>query len=376
MRILVTSISYPPFYWFSGVGVVARNIVNILSRKNDVLVISGKPFGAEMEEDNVFRVPLFHVPLLPLAEVLQFRSGSLKIAKRLLEKYDFDYFHDHQGEGIKIASFIKKQTKNMKTICHCHGGYTPLEELGKKKYPAKVLSYLSDRVLHTNFEYDHYMAVSNFHKKELICGGVGEGKISVLYNPIDTAKFVKSKTRKERKVVYCGFLGYRKRPYWVVEAAKELRERGIEAKFVILSGGGLEGHLKKLVLRYSLEGNVEVRGFVSESEKIREYQTSLVYTLPSLWESAGQTIAEAMACEACPVVSDNSGMREMVEEGKTGLRVKTSDFNDYVDKLGYLLTNEKEARKMGRRARKFVLKNFSFPVVEEKLHEIYQKIGR
>lgn len=119
---------------------------------------------------------------------------------------------------------------------------------------------------------------------------------------------------------------------------------------------------------------MKLRGFVSESEKIKEYQTSLVFTLPSLWESYAQTVVEAMSCGTPALVSNNSGMREIVQNRKTGLKFETFDFKEYVDKMEYMLTNESEAKRMGIEGRKYVLKNFSFQVIEKRLYRIYKRV--
>lgn len=196
MRILITSFSYPPYHYESGVGNVAKNLVDILSKKNEVFVVSAKPFRkAYNSEKNVFRVSIFHVPYLMFAEGLQFRSRSLKVAEQLFKKYDFDVFHDNQGNGVKIGEFIKEKNLNIKTIEHSHGGYIPFEELGAKKYIAKILMHVNAKILHTDFKYDKYIAVSKWHKEELIQQGIDKNKISVLYNPIDTTRYAGSRSR-------------------------------------------------------------------------------------------------------------------------------------------------------------------------------------
>jgi glycosyltransferase involved in cell wall biosynthesis len=83
---------------------------------------------------------------------------------------------------------------------------------------------------------------------------------------------------------------------------------------------------------------------------------------------------EAMSCGTPVVVSNNSVMKELVENGKTGLKFETFNFEEYVDRLEYLLTNDHEARRMEVSARKYVLDNFSFPVIEKKLYGICREV--
>lgn len=373
------SYSYPPYLHYSGTGVVAKNLVDILSKKNEVFVISSKPPHAACHlQKNVFQVPIFPIPH-PRLDLLQFKLKSLKVAKHLIRKYDFDIFYDHEGQGVEIGKYIKRGNLNMKTVQHNHGlleqGIASSELSRLKKWLANAEFYINTRLLNTSFEYDRIITVSEYQKMILAkYRSIPENKISVLYNPIDTDVYTNSKD-KENKVVFCGFLGLRKRAHWVIEAANVLiNKRGIKTNFVIIGEGAQYARLEKLVSKYRLKKYVKLTGFLTSYPKIREYQTSLVFTLPSLCESFGQTIMEAMSCGTPVVVSNNSVMKELVENGKTGLKFETFNFEEYVDRLEYLLTNDHEARRMEVSARKYVLDNFSFPVIEKKLYGICREV--
>ena len=373
------SYSYPPYLFHSGVGNVAENLVKILSKKNEVFIISGKPLFKSNylyvnTPGNIFRISvpqIFH----PRFDILYFRLAVQKVAKELLKKYDFDILHDHQREGVEIAKYMRRMKLRTKLLAHIHtciGQLLPFKDLrGIKKYLIETEEFLNTKMLKTNFDYDGYIAVSKFQKWYSITHEGISKKIEVLYNPINTTKYAES-SNKERKVTFCGFLGFGKRASWVIEAANELiNKRKIKAKFVIIGGGTQYNYLRKLISKYRLKNNVSLLGSVPECIKIREYQTSLLFTLPSLHESYGQVIVEAMSCGTPALVSDNSAMRELVKDGENGLRFSTFNFKEYVDKMEYFLTNEDEAKKMGRAAREFVLKNASFEVIEKKLYAIY-----
>lgn len=381
MRILTTSYSYPPYLYRSGIGKVAKNLVDILSKKNEVFVISGRtPFGTCVSQKNVFRVGVFPVTHPSSLMTMQFRLRSLKVAKKLLKEHKFDVFHDHIEEGVKIAEYIKREKLKTKVIDQVHGVFglaVPFRNLGAiMKCLITAEAYLNTMMLRTGFkQYDEYLAVSKFMKRYMVSRlGLEKNKVMVLYPPVDTTKYVESK-EKERKVVFCGFLGSIKRAHWVIKAANELiNNRGIKAKFAIIGSGDQYSYLKRSILKYSLNNHVKLMGYLDEKALIKEYQTARVFTLPSLFESFGQVIAEAMCCGTPVLVSNNSAMSEIVEGGKTGLKFETFNFLEYVDKMEYMLTNENEARRMGTAAREYVLKNFSFLAVERELNRVYRKV--
>ena len=376
----MVSYSYPPYLFRSGVGNVAENLVKILSKKNEVFIISGKPLlkfnnSSINAQRNIFRISIPNISH-PRFDILYFRLAARRVARELLKKYDFDVLHDHQREGVEIAKYmrsIKLRTKLLAHIHTCIGQLLPFRDLrGIKKYLVEAEEFLNAKMLKTNFDYDGYITVSKFQKRYAVTHEGIDKKIEVLYNPIDTTRYAES-SDKERKVTFCGFLGFRKRASWVIEAANELiNKRKIKANFIIIGEGPQYKYLRKLILKYRLTNNVSLLGFVPEYIKIRELQTSLLFTLPSLHESYGQVIVEAMSCGTPALVSNNSAMRELVKDGENGLRFSTFNFKEYVDKMEYLLTNEREAKKMGRAAREFVLKNASFEVIEKKLYAIYR----
>ncbi|KXA94573.1 hypothetical protein AKJ65_04020 [candidate division MSBL1 archaeon SCGC-AAA259E19] len=385
MNILMTTHSYPPYLRQSGVGIAVKNIVDVLSKNNDVFVIASKPPQKLCKsEKRIVRIPIKSVFHLKTG-IFQFGYRSLRVAKTLLKKYDFDIFHDHEFVGTRIARYIKKEKPEIRTFEHSHSPLTghlqsdrPLNPIGLIK---KVLAKVNYEIFKPRFDWDkyidEYISVSETHKKELRLQGINEGRISVVYNPIDTQKYSDRPEEKEKKVVFCGFLGPRKRPHWVIRAAKELiKERDMNVKFTLLGTGRLYRQLRNTISNYRLSNHVKLKGFVSEEDKIKEYQTSLLFTSPSTWESFGLSIAEAMSCST-PALSSNAwSMKEIVKHGKTGLRFETYDFQDYVDKMEYLLNNPQEAKKMGNKARRYVLENFSFPVVKQKLCRIYGEASK
>jgi phosphatidylinositol alpha-mannosyltransferase len=68
--------------------------------------------------------------------------------------------------------------------------------------------------------------------------------------------------------------------------------------------------------------NVTCRSAVREQELIEEYRRAWVYCLPSSYEGFGVPAIEAMACGTAVVACQNSGTREVINHGKTGLICK------------------------------------------------------
>jgi len=67
---------------------------------------------------------------------------------------------------------------------------------------------------------------------------------------------------------------------------------------------------------------IENRGVVSDSELVGIYNECAIFVLPSLYEGWGLPAAEAMACGAAVVSTDNGGVSDFLEDGVNGVIVE------------------------------------------------------
>jgi glycosyltransferase involved in cell wall biosynthesis len=76
-------------------------------------------------------------------------------------------------------------------------------------------------------------------------------------------------------------------------------------------------------------------------ERVREiYNSAIVWLLPSRTEGLPGPVLEAMACGAVVISSDNEGSLEVVEDGVSGLVVKTGDLDAFMAAIRRVLGDE------------------------------------
>lgn len=98
------------------------------------------------------------------------------------------------------------------------------------------------------------------------------------------------------------------------------------------------------------------------------YQAADVTVVPSLYETFGQTISEAMAC-GCPAVSfDNSGQTDIIVHKKTGYLAKYKDAEDLAKGILFCLENNAE---LSANAREKILKTYAEDVVAQQYLNLY-----
>jgi glycosyltransferase involved in cell wall biosynthesis len=105
-------------------------------------------------------------------------------------------------------------------------------------------------------------------------------------------------------------------------------------------------------LRSIAPKNVRFAGFLAESELIKQYQHAKVYVQVSAHEAFGVALAEAMACECVPVVTDRGAIPEVV--GETGVYVPYGDAEATAEGIKRALEST-----IGKMARKRVKEMFT-----------------
>lgn len=157
-----------------------------------------------------------------------------------------------------------------------------------------------------------------------------------------------------------------------VEAARVLRGRRIEARFIL--AGDLDPHNPACipaeeVSAWAQEGIVELVGHVSDIGNL--FAQAHAAVLPSYREGMPLVLLEAAACGRAVITTDVPGCREAIEPGVTGLLVPVGESAGLADAMERLARNRVECAEMGRRGRFLAERAFSIDEVVTRHLEIY-----
>jgi glycosyltransferase involved in cell wall biosynthesis len=139
--------------------------------------------------------------------------------------------------------------------------------------------------------------------------------------------------------------------------------------------GEYEVYIKALIEKLNLSKHMMFLGFVSGDEKLALLKACDIFCVPSVFESFGIVILEAMQYGKPVVASEVGGMPEIIEKGKNGLLVPPKDSQKLADAICLLLDDENLRRTLGREAERSVSK-YSIKVVAQKYIKIYEEILR
>ncbi len=213
--------------------------------------------------------------------------------------------------------------------------------------------------------------------------GKNKSKTQVIYTGVDETEFDSEKIdcsgikeqlgiEKSRPVVlYLCRIAPEKRPFLMLEVAKEVKKRIEDICFLVVGGGPQKEELRRKVKSEGLGSTVYITG---RQEDIKPYyKVSDLFLLTSIKEGLSITTLESMLMGKPVVSADVGSQYELVAE-KTGRIIpcrqdEAKDFDsrnfpkeeitDYADAVIELLSHKVDLEKMGQACREKILEGFT-----------------
>jgi len=212
------------------------------------------------------------------------------------------------------------------------------------------------------------LTVSQYSKSQLIKYiGLNSKRIHVVYNSYTNNLFQTSIPKSDHDIILTlGRLTEIKNPYIWLDVAEKVSELRPTVKFVWVGADKIQmANMYILIKKKKLDQFVEIIKYVDNPNKYL-FNTS-IYFQPSLSESHGIAVIDAMAAGLPCVVSDVGGMRESVIDNETGYLINPKNVSGFVAKIITLLENEELARTLGSKGKIVAKKLFSENLQKNKL---------
>lgn len=160
-----------------------------------------------------------------------------------------------------------------------------------------------------------------------------------------------------------------------VEAATQLKKRGVNARFVLVGDPDAQNPASvptQQLITWHKEGMVEWWGKREDMPWI--LIQSHIVCLPSYREGLPKSLLEAASCGRPIVTTDVPGCREIVHDGDNGLLVEARNAAALADALAKLLANPELRQQMGQRGRERVLNEFSQEIIVAQVLTLYREV--
>jgi glycosyltransferase involved in cell wall biosynthesis len=303
-----------------------------------------------------------------------------------LKKQRCDVVHIHNFS--QFVPLIRLFNPNIKIILHMH---------------CEWLSQLDPNLMAKRLEYvDLIVGCSNYITEKIKSRFPQfASRCQTVFNGVDIDNFVRDDSEKspEQKLLFVGRISPEKGLHNLLDALKIVIQKYPETQLQIvgpykpaptefiasLSDESTVASLAQFVpekyyshlqtkLSPEIAKNVSFVGSIKHSQLVKLYQQANILINPSLSESFGMSLVEAMATGIPVIASKVGGMTGIVEEGKTGFLVESDNPNALAEAIIKLLAEPQLRTSMGEAGYERVLNYFSWDKVAESLLINYYRV--
>ncbi len=231
---------------------------------------------------------------------------------------------------------------------------------------------------------DVKIAVSKCVMEKLSRYGI-QTNVRVLHNPVTDIFFkdmdesrknqVKRKYNLKKNVVsYFGEFSLNKGIFLLCDVIKELHKdkRITETSFLVIGWGKLEKYIISFIKKNNLS-NVVFLPRVNPHKIRNFYAISNIIVIPSIWPDPLPRVAEEALSMGIPVISSNiGGLKDLVENNKTGFLIIPGDKRKLKDSIVNLTLNPLLRHKFSENAKQNAVGRFNKDIIVRALIKIYQ----
>ena len=160
---------------------------------------------------------------------------------------------------------------------------------------------------------------------------------------------------------------------FLIDAVLEILRKNNSTKFMICGDGNLKEKIVKKIADEKLSHRVIFVGIVPSEEKKNYYAAGDIFVYASCSETQGMILTEAMYVGLPVVAVRATGVRDIVEDGKTGFLVSENikEFSEAVQKL---INDENLRKRFGKEAERVAREKYTARVCTERMLEVYEKV--
>lgn len=307
--------------------------------------------------------------------------------KSYIKKNNFDYVQHITFGSIRFPSFLGLCHKNF--IFGPAAGFESIPIKLIKNF--KILDKIKEIVRLVSNKYILFSPLMNLtfftSKRILVSSKINFNQIPFFYRHKTQITFatrlikkiskkpinIKSNYNKEIRILFVGRLLSWKGIIIILKTFKKINKLKIKKKFKLYIRG--DGPLKNDVKRFILDNNLIGKVLIIKKQKNLKqlYSNASLFFFPSLRETGGMALLEAMSLGIPPAIINNGGPREIVKSN-CGIVVDHKNknekeiVNDFVNKILKLSNNKNQAQLYSKKSHKRV-NNF---IWNKKLLKIYQ----
>lgn len=390
MHICLVHFEYPQETSVGGIGTYQKRNAEMLKKfGHDVTVIAGALEKDQEYLENgirIIRLKKGYDPYDTVEECLSYRNRVNDIIEKVNKEHKIDVVEipDLGAEGI---TFQRNENRDIPIVVKLHtpttmitefnGGATTFTEDVKKTLANWESEFINnaDKLISCT-ELLSKMIKQRFPKTRT-------KNIEVVYNVAELNNFYPQKNNHRSKtILYCGTLEQRKGLFILAKVIPliidELNDEEVRFDFIgndfnrndklIPTSEYMMSLIPKKYHKY-----IHFLGQKKNSELNYYFNNARMAILPSLFDNLPYVAMEELATEMPLIASNNTGVREMIVNGESGILYNPLDIEELYKKIIYLYRNPDIAMKLGKRGRIEIADKFSEQKIIGQMEKIYEE---
>ena len=302
----------------------------------------------------------------------------------------FDIVHQLTFNSFEVPPFAFSGTKSIRVWGPVGGGQTVPSGLLRAFGPAaQVKEWLRNlRVklsakspwVRRSLASCSLVLFANHETRKLLESGCHQMTGMMTDVGVDVKKFaVRANTQSSSHMVFLcvGNIEARKGVFPLLDAFRSLVESQPEAELRFVGDGPLLNTLRQKASKAGLGNQVVFTGKVGHGAIAHEFASADIFVFPSLRDTSGTVVLEAMATGLPVICFDHQGAALMVGK-ECGIKVRANDYTEAVsslrDAMTSMIQNEEQRRDFGFKARASVESVHDWSSKVARIHAYYMEL--
>lgn len=313
-----------------------------------------------------------------------FSFFSVKRIGELCKKYRIDLVHGQSPSSVGYACLHRN---NLPFVVTLHS--TPFGEMSS--FFKLSMSGISLSTFYNGFivqclwtlltsleckRADKVIAVSKSLAKEIAdFYNLPKNKVVAIHNGVNLSDDPAAEKHNAGPIIlFVGRLIQEKGLEYLISAMPRILNRFPDARLQIVGDGNYKEYLENLSKKLLSDKSIDFAGEIPPKRLLSFYENASVVVQPSIYESCGIPILEAMSMQKPVVGARAGGIPELVRNGETGLLFEPKNGVELADAISTILSDASYAKKLGQTGRSVVAEHFTWEVVAQKTLELYEDI--
>jgi glycosyltransferase involved in cell wall biosynthesis len=352
-----------------GVATVMTYLSAALAQRSDIEL-----FGARVDvspERNLggenFDFPIFRIDRKSFGLITNY-GAQRRALREIIQKIQPDVIH---GQGADLPGYLAVRS-GLPHVITVHG-MIGAEARFRRSLIRKLRTVAASRLI-------EYRTVSVAQNVILISSYAEQyyrehltGARFHVPNPVADRFFDVDPSPEKGRILFAGRINKGKGILELISAVSRIRETTPVTLHIAGSIADKEYYRRVLSAIESarLGGAVQLHGLLDQAAILDQFARASVLALPSFQENAPMVIQEAMAVGLPVVATDVGGVRDQIDDGKSGYVVPPGDVSQLAARLQAVLSDRSHAGELAARARQVAKSRFTAGRVAQQTVEVY-----